>query len=62
MSDSYNISYDKFIRTTSEEHKLAVTSFWSRLNENNFITQGSYAGYYSVNDEAFISETDLLKA
>lgn len=24
MSDSYNISYDKFIRTTSEEHKEAV--------------------------------------
>merc|ERR1719478_1066835 len=55
-----NISNDKFIRTTSEEHKQSVQHFWKILVEKGYIYKGTYSGWYSVRDECFYNESELV--
>ncbi|HEY9567580.1 MAG TPA: methionine--tRNA ligase [Thalassobaculum sp.] len=52
-------STDDFIRTTEPRHVTAVQELWRRLKANGHIYLGSYAGWYSVRDEAFYTETEL---
>lgn len=54
-----NCSADDFIRTTEERHKVAVQDLWRRLKAKGHIYLGAYAGWYSVRDEAFYTETEL---
>jgi methionyl-tRNA synthetase len=51
-------SYDRFIRTTEPEHTASVQELWRRMDANGDIYQGSYAGWYSVRDEAFYGEEE----
>ena len=56
-----NINYDRFIRTTDADHKQSVEKFWNLLKSKNYITSGGkHTGYYSVNEETFIMEKDLI--
>lgn len=55
-----NFEYDDFIRTTEERHKKAVIALWNRLEERGQIYLGSYSGWYSVRDEAFYQESELI--
>lgn len=57
--DTADISYNRFIRTTEADHHEAVIAFWNRLKERGHIYKGSYSGWYSVSDEAFLSEGDV---
>ncbi len=52
-------STDDFIRTTEARHVASVQELWRRLKANGHIYLGSYAGWYSVRDEAFYTETEL---
>ena len=54
-----NYSNDDFIRTTEERHTVACQELWRRIEENGHIYLGSYAGWYSVRDEAFYGEDEL---
>jgi methionyl-tRNA synthetase len=56
-----DISYDRFVRTTEQDHQRAVEAFWKLLRQNGCIEEGKHHGYYSVNEESFISEKDLVK-
>ena len=60
LSNLMNFSPDDFIRTTEERHKRAVRALWTRLAENGHIYLGKYAGWYSVRDEAYYSESELV--
>ena len=53
-------SNDDFIRTTEERHKKAVQKLWNKLLENGHIYLGKYSGWYSVRDEAFFSESEIV--
>jgi methionyl-tRNA synthetase len=55
-----NFEYDDFIRTTEERHKKAVIALWNRLEERGQIYLDSYSGWYSVRDEAFYQESELI--
>lgn len=55
-----NFQNDDFIRTTERRHKNAVAALWNLLHEKNEIYLGSYSGWYSVRDEAFYQEKDLV--
>ena len=57
---TYNLSCDDFIRTTEERHKKGAQAFWSTLVEKDHIYVGHYAGWYSVRDEAFYTESELV--
>jgi methionyl-tRNA synthetase len=59
LATAMNFSNDQFIRTTDERHKKSVQALWSVLQEKGFIYEDSYAGWYSVRDEAFYSEDEL---
>ena len=54
-------SHDDFIRTTEDRHVLASQSIWRALVEAGDIYSGSYAGWYSVRDEAFFTENELVR-
>jgi len=56
LKDKFNISFDKFIRTTSEEHKLGVYKFW-KLCEND-IYIGHYRGYYCISCESYYEKSE----
>ena len=41
--DRMGITYDEFIRTTSDRHKLGVQALWRRIRDNGYIYKGSTA-------------------
>ena len=55
-----NISNDAFIRTTDEAHKASVQHLWKVLTEKDQIYLGQYEGWYSVRDECFYTESELV--
>ena len=54
-----NFTNDDFIRTTEARHRASCQHLWRRLIERDQIYLGSYAGWYSVRDEAFHTESEL---
>ena len=60
MAEILNLSNDDFIRTTEERHIKAAQAIWKRLEAAGDIYLGSYAGWYSVRDEAFYGENELV--
>lgn len=58
--DKVGISYDYFIRTTDEQHEKAVQAIFKKLYDQGDIYLGKYEGWYSVADEAFIFEKDIV--
>ncbi|MGC6517913.1 MAG: methionine--tRNA ligase [Candidatus Puniceispirillaceae bacterium] len=60
LAQRMNYSHDEFIRTTSERHKKTSQKLWNILVEKGHIYLGKYAGWYSVRDEAYYTETELV--
>ena len=57
---SLGISYDKFIRTTDEEHVKAVQNIFKKLYDQGDIYKGEYKGLYCVPCESFWTESQLV--
>ncbi len=60
LKEILDISYDKFIRTTDTEHKIAAQKFWNLCKEAGYIYKKNYTGMYCVGCEAFMNEKDLV--
>ena len=56
----FNISNDKFIRTTDEEHEKTVQHVFNMLYEKGDIYKGSYEGMYCTPCESFWTESQLV--
>jgi methionyl-tRNA synthetase len=56
---SLNISYDRFVRTTDEDHKKTVLEIWQRVEKNGDIYKANYEGLYCEGCEAYYTENDL---
>jgi methionyl-tRNA synthetase len=54
-----DISHDRFIRTTEDEHKAVVRAFVQRLHDRGHIYAAEYEGWYSVHEERFYTEKEL---
>jgi methionyl-tRNA synthetase len=52
--DRMGLTYDDFIRTTSERHKLGVQALWRKIRDNGYIYKGTYTGQYCVSDELYV--------
>jgi methionyl-tRNA synthetase len=52
--DRMGLTYDDFIRTTSEKHKRAVQQLFRRIRDNGHIYKGHYTGQYCVFDELYV--------
>jgi methionyl-tRNA synthetase len=59
MTDAMGVSYDDWIRTTQERHKVSCAELWKRIEANGDIYLGHYEGWYAVRDEAFYDENEL---
>ena len=62
LAKSLNCSYNDFIRTTDDRHKKNVHSIWKILSDKGDIYLDQYSGWYSIRDEAFYNEEELLKS
>ncbi len=58
--DEFDISYDKFIRTTDAEHKSGVQKAFQVMFDKGDIYKGEYEGHYCVSCETFFTDTQLV--
>ena len=58
MAGALNISHDYFFRTTEKRHYAASQAIWKAMAANGDIYKDSYAGWYSVRDEAYYDEEE----
>jgi len=58
--DEFEISYDKFIRTTDEDHMKGVQKAFEVMYDNGDIYKDVYRGNYCVSCETFFTETQLV--
>ena len=58
--DMMNTSYDKFIRTTDEDHEKQVQKIFRKLYEKGDIYKGYYEGMYCTPCESFFTESQLV--
>jgi len=58
--DEFDISYDKFIRTTDEEHKTGVQKAFQKMFDKGDIYKGNYEGNYCVSCETFFTDAQLI--
>ncbi|HKM48299.1 MAG TPA: methionine--tRNA ligase [Terriglobales bacterium] len=52
--DRMGLTYDDFIRTTSDRHKQGVQALWRKIRDNGYIYKGIYTGQYCVFDELYV--------
>ena len=61
LTKQLNLSNDDFIRTTETRHIKGAKYLWDKLYQKGHIYLGEYEGWYSVSDETFYNEKDLIK-
>ena len=52
--DRLGLTYDDYIRTTSDRHKKGVQALWRKIRDNRYIYKGSYTGQYCIYDELYV--------
>ncbi|MBS1168193.1 MAG: metG 1 [Proteobacteria bacterium] len=60
MASLLNLSNDDFIRTSEERHRIACQAIWKAMEANGDIYLNKYAGWYSVRDEAYYGEEEIV--
>ncbi|MFL6787235.1 MAG: methionine--tRNA ligase [Sphingomicrobium sp.] len=60
MCHVLNISYDAFVRTTEPRHYEASHAIWKAMEASDDLYLDRYEGWYSVRDEAFYDESELI--
>ncbi len=58
--DGFDIDYDKFIRTTDEDHKIGVQKAFKTMYDKGDIYKGDYEGHYCISCETFFPESQLI--
>ena len=61
LTKTLNLSNNDFIRTTETRHKKSAINVWKILEEKKEIYLSKYSGWYSVSDEAFYSEDEIME-
>ena len=56
-----HIDYTHYIRTTDDYHERRVQKIFKILYDKNFIYKGKYKGLYCVSDEAFFTDSQVIK-
>lgn len=58
--DIMNTSYDKFVRTTNDDHKKRVQDIFQKFYDQGDIYKGEYSGLYCTPCESFWTESQLV--
>jgi methionyl-tRNA synthetase len=57
--EKLNITNDRFMRTTDEDHIHAVQTLFENLREKGYVYKGTYDGWYCVPEETYFTETQV---
>lgn len=60
MCAELHIDYDNFQRTSAPQHHRASQELWKRMEANGDLYLDRYEGWYSVRDEAYYDESELV--
>ena len=60
MADALDVSYDRYIRTVEPGHHRASQAIWRAMEANGDLYLDRYEGWYSVRDEAYYDEKELI--
>ena len=61
LTKSLNLSNNDFIRTTEKTHFTSVNEIWKRLEKSGDIYLDKYSGWYSVSDEAYYDQDEIVE-
>ncbi len=61
LFDRLDITYDRFIRTTDEDHHRASQAIWQAMEAKGDLYLDRYEGWYSIRDEAYYDESELIE-
>lgn len=61
MCERLNIGHDAFCRTTDKRHFEASQDLWRRMKASGDLYLSRYEGWYSIRDEAFYDESELVE-
>ena len=61
MCKKLNVAYDDFVRTSEPRHHRASIAIWKAMEEAGDLYLDRYEGWYSVRDEAFYDESELVE-
>jgi len=62
MCDRLDVKYDRFLRTSEDAHHIASQAIWQAMADNGDLYLDKYEGWYSVRDEAYYDESELVDA
>ena len=60
LTDALNLSNTDFIRTTQDRHIKSCKYLWKKLYNDKHIYLDNYSGWYSVRDETYFQESELI--
>lgn len=60
MCARFGISYDRFISTSEQANHIAAQEIWRRMEARGDLYRDRYEGWYSVRDEAYYTEGELV--
>ena len=60
LTKTLNLSNTDFIRTTEQRHIKTVQYLWNLLQKNGDIYLSKYSGWYSVSDEAYYTDDEII--
>lgn len=60
MNDALGVGYDRFIRTTDEDHARVAQDLWKKMDAAGDLYLGKYTGWYSTRDEAYFDESEIV--
>lgn len=60
MCNRLNVKYDRFLRTSEDDHHRASQAIWQAMEANGDLYLDRYEGWYSVRDEAYYDESELV--
>lgn len=61
LFDKLDITYDRFIRTTDDDHHRASQAIWEAMEAKGDLYLDRYEGWYSVRDEAYYDAKELIE-
>eukprot|EP00127_Corallochytrium_limacisporum_P001537 Clim_evm16s64 gene=Clim_evmTU16s64 len=61
MTDLCGVSYSEWIRTTDPDHIDIVGKLWRKLESEGHIYYGEWNGWYSVDDEEYLTDGQVMK-
>ena len=61
LTKTLNLSNNDFIRTTEKRHYESVNDIWNKLVKSGDLYLSKYSGWYSVSDEAFYDEDEIVE-